>query len=178
MPSRRSTPGHDSCPPFRPSAHPRCGLASPLPRLSALGCLTSFACAGPTMPSADCCLPISGEPSSRSPVGQQAGLPGYVWVPSTHRRPIDKAPPPGVKDFVVAGPLVPGVSRLLSGSCSSPRVFVPRVLQPSPRDDALALPFSFGLPCLERGLAPPRTKTCPAHTPGMSRALRRVGSML
>jgi hypothetical protein len=47
MPSRRSTPGHDSCPPFRPSAHPRCGLASPWPRLSALGCLTSVACAGP-----------------------------------------------------------------------------------------------------------------------------------
>jgi hypothetical protein len=117
-----------------------------------------------TMPSADSCLPISGDPSSLSPVGPQAGLPGSVLVPSTPRRPIYQTPPQGVKDFVVACPLVPGVSRLLSGSCSSPRVFVPRFLQTSPRDDALALPFSFGLPCLERGLAPPSTKTCPAHT--------------
>jgi hypothetical protein len=51
--SRRSTPGHDFCPPFRPSARSRGGSGSRLPRLSALGCLTSFACAGPTMPSAD-----------------------------------------------------------------------------------------------------------------------------
>jgi hypothetical protein len=116
------------------------------------------------MPSADSCLPISGDPSSRSPIAQQAGLPGSVLVPSTPRRPLYQTHPQGVTDFVVACPLVPGVSCLLAGACASPRVCVPRVLQPSPRDEALALPFSFGLPCLERGLAPPSTKTCPAHT--------------
>ena len=67
MPSRCSTPGHDSSPPFRPSAHPRCGLAYPLPRLSAVGCLTSLACAGPTMPSADFCEVVRGDYSTLSP---------------------------------------------------------------------------------------------------------------
>jgi hypothetical protein len=67
MPSRRSTTGNASSPPFRPSAHPRCGLAYPLPRLSALGCLTSFACAGPTMPSADFCEVVRADCAARSP---------------------------------------------------------------------------------------------------------------
>jgi hypothetical protein len=68
MPSRRSTAGNDSLPPFRPSAHPRCGSAYQLPRLSALGCLTSFACAGPTMPSADFCGAVREDCSALSPV--------------------------------------------------------------------------------------------------------------
>jgi hypothetical protein len=67
MPSRRSTPGHHSYLPFRPSAHPRCGLAYPLPRLSALGCLTSVACVVPNMPSADFCLALRGDLSPLSP---------------------------------------------------------------------------------------------------------------
>jgi hypothetical protein len=67
MPSRRSTPGHHSYLPFRPSAHPRGGLASPLPRLSALECLTSVACAGPTMPSADFCEVVREDCSALSP---------------------------------------------------------------------------------------------------------------
>jgi Recombinase zinc beta ribbon domain len=46
----------------------------------------------------------------------------------------------------------------------------PRFLQTSSHDDALALRISFGLPCLERGLAPPSTKTCPAHTVAASAA--------
>jgi len=83
---------------------------------------------------------------------------------------------------VVACPLVPGVSRLLSGSWASPRVFVPRCLQPSPRDAARALPCSCGLPRLESGLAPPSTKTGPAHTltlsgaPLLARPLQRLVS--
>ena len=67
MPSRCSTPGNDSRPPFRPSAHPRCGSAYRLPRLSALGCLTSFACAGPTIPSADFCGAVREDCSALSP---------------------------------------------------------------------------------------------------------------
>jgi hypothetical protein len=42
--------------------------------------------------------------------------------------------------------------------------------------DALAVHLSFGLPSLDRGLTPPSVKTCPAHTPGLSRAGYRVGS--
>ena len=68
MPSPRSTSGDDSSPPFRPSARSRCGLAYPLPRLSALGCLTSLACAGPTMPSADFCGAVREDCSALSPV--------------------------------------------------------------------------------------------------------------
>src|SRR5712691_3193134 len=61
-------------------------------------------------------------------------------------------------------PLVPGPSRLLSGSCSSPHAFVPRFLQTPPRGDALALPLSFASTWLDRGLSPPSIETCPAHT--------------
>jgi len=67
MRSHRSTSGDDSSPPFGPSAHPRCGSAYLLPRLSALGCLTSVACAGPTMPSADFCGAVREDSSALSP---------------------------------------------------------------------------------------------------------------
>jgi hypothetical protein len=53
---------------------------------------------------------------------------------------------------VVPCHLVPSISRLVSGSCASPRIFAPRFLQTPSRDDALALRFSFGRTCLERGL--------------------------
>ena len=56
MQAHRSTSGDSSSPPLRPSAPSRCGSAYLLPRLSALGCLTSLACAGPMMPSADFCM--------------------------------------------------------------------------------------------------------------------------
>jgi len=69
-----------------------------------------------------------------------------------------------MEDFVVACPLVPGLSRLVSGSCSSPRAFVPRFLQTPPHGDALALPLSFASTWLDRGLSPPSVETCPAHT--------------
>ena len=54
--------------PFGPSAHPRCGAAYLLPRLSALGCLTSFACVEPTMPSADFCRSVRADRSALSPL--------------------------------------------------------------------------------------------------------------
>ena len=94
MPSHRSTSGDDSSPPFRPSAHPRCGSAYPLPRLSALGCLTSVACAGPTMPSADFCGAVREDCSALSPIpGHPADLPRSAVIPSVHRRRIYKARP-------------------------------------------------------------------------------------
>ena len=49
-----------------------------------------------------------------------------------------------MEDFTVACPLVPTVPHLVSGSCPSPRTFVPRCLQTPPHGDALALPLSFG----------------------------------
>src|SRR5215510_3063262 len=69
-----------------------------------------------------------------------------------------------MEDFVVACPLVLGLSRLVSGSYSSPRAFVPRFLQTPPRGDALALRLSFASTSLDRGLSPPSIETCPAHT--------------
>jgi len=55
-----------------------------------------------------------------------------------------KYAPSWMEDFVVACPLVPSVPHLISGSCPSPRTFVPRFLQTPPHGDALALPLSFG----------------------------------
>src|SRR5262249_44616893 len=82
-----------------------------------------------------------------------------------------------MEDLVVACPLVPGLSRLVSGSYSSPRAFVPRFLRTPPRGDALALPLSFASTWLDRGLSPPSIETCPAHTapltcPARARELR------
>ena len=48
------------------------------------------------------------------------------------------------EDFAVACPLVPTVPHRVSGSCPSPRTFVPRFLQTPPRGDALALLLSLG----------------------------------
>ncbi len=53
--------------PFGPSARPRDGSAYLLPRLSALGCLTSVACGVPTLPSADFCMALRGDLSPLSP---------------------------------------------------------------------------------------------------------------
>ena len=68
MPSHRSTSGNDPVPPFGPSAHPRGGSASLLPRRSALGCLKSVACAEPTMPSADFYGAVREDGSALSPL--------------------------------------------------------------------------------------------------------------
>jgi hypothetical protein len=86
-PSHRSTPGHSPSPPFGPSAHPRGGSASRLPRLSAVGGLMSFACAGPTRPSADCCEVVREDGSALSPLpGHPAALPRSAVRPSVPRR--------------------------------------------------------------------------------------------
>jgi hypothetical protein len=145
MPSHRSTSGNYPFPPFGPSAHPRGGSAYRLPRLSALGCLTSVACAEPTMPSADFCGAVREDCSALSPIQDtpqiSRGKPSY-------RRCIDAGciqhSPLWMEGFAVACPLAPTVPHLVSGSCPSPRTFVPRVLQTPPRGDALALPLSFG----------------------------------
>ena len=146
MPSPRSTSGDDSAPPFRPSAHPRGGVAYPLPRLSAVGCLTSFACAGLTPPSADCCGAVRGDSSALSPRrGHPTDLPWSAVIPSVQRRRMYTAQPTcgwrALRSRARSPRLVPP---LVSGACPSPRTFVPRVLQTPPRGDALALPFSFG----------------------------------
>jgi hypothetical protein len=49
-----------------------------------------------------------------------------------------------LEGFAAACQLAPAVPHLISGSCSSSRTFVPRVLQTPPHEDALALPLSFG----------------------------------
>ena len=65
MPSRRSTVGNDSLPPFRPSARARV----------------------PTMPSADVCGAVREDSSPRSPhPGHPADLPWEAVIPSVHRR--------------------------------------------------------------------------------------------
>jgi hypothetical protein len=86
MPSHRSTSGRHSSRPFRPSARSRCGSAYLFPRLSALGCRTSLAGAGPTMPSADVYGAVREDCSPRSPAGHPADLPWSAVLPSVPRR--------------------------------------------------------------------------------------------
>jgi hypothetical protein len=105
----------------------------------------------PTMPSADSSHEIRADYSALSPFlwhatslgtgeasrGQRSHRPCRDARFLTHR-------PLWMEDFAVACPLVPTVPHLISGSCPSPRPFVPRCLQTPPRGDALALPLSFG----------------------------------
>ena len=79
---------------------------------------------------------------------------------------------------MVTCPLAPSVPHLLSSSCSSPRAFGLGFLQTPPRDDALALFLAFGSAnTWRKDFHLTSSVPCPAHTPGMSRALPRVGSM-
>ena len=123
MPSHRSTSGLDSYPPFRPSAR---------------SCV-------PTMPSADFCGAVREDCSALSP---DQDTPQISRGKLSYRRCIDagfiKHRPLWMEGFAVACPLAPTVPHLVSGSCPSPRTFVPRFLQTPPRGDALALPLSFG----------------------------------
>src|SRR2546430_15358117 len=83
-----------------------------------------------------------------------------------------------MEGFMVTCPLAPSVPPLLSSSCSSPRAFGLGFLQTPPRDDALALFLAFGSANTWRqDFHLTSSVPCPAHTPGMSRALPRVGSM-
>jgi hypothetical protein len=122
MPSGHSTRDDESSPPFGPSHH-----------------------GGGTMPSADfreavredCSPSVLCEDTPQISRGQRS-----------YRRCTDAGfimyAPLRMEDFVVACPLVPSILYLISGSCPSPRTFVPRCLQTPPRGDALALPLSFG----------------------------------
>jgi hypothetical protein len=156
----------------RPTPHRRRSRRSLTSRYSSLPFRPSARAGVPTMPSADSYLPVSKDFPALRPNGSQAGLPGSVFTPSVHQRRIDKTRPPGGEDFVVPCPRVPSVSRLVSGSCASPRPCAPRCFQTPPRGDALAVHCSFGFPRLERGLTPLGVKTCPAHT---AQAERRGG---
>jgi hypothetical protein len=79
-----------------------------------------------------------------------------------------------MEDFVVACQLVPSVPHLTSDAWPSPRTCALRSLQTPSRDDALVLPFSFGLPSLEGGLVSPSMTACPAHTARFRRRAARV----
>jgi hypothetical protein len=57
---------------------------------------------------------------------------------------IKHIPQSQMENFVVTCRLVPDVSHLVSGSCSSPRNFALDFLQTPPRDEALALSLTFG----------------------------------
>ena len=145
MPSRRSIPGHDSCPPFglrptRVAAWPirypafrpwGASRASPAPGLRC-PLLTSAKRSGgiapPSVLHEDTPQISRGKPSYRLGIRARCIKHRHVWM----------------EDFAVAGPLVPTVPHLVSGSCPSPRTFAPRGLQTPPRGDALALHLSFG----------------------------------
>ena len=103
------------------------------------------------MPSTDSFRAISADCSALSPFPWHATSLGTEEVSRgmlSYRRCIDarfiKHRPLWMEDFAVACPLVPTVPHFISGSCPLPRTFVPRVLQTPPREDALALPLSFG----------------------------------
>jgi len=99
----------------------------------------------PTLPSADSCEAVKADASALSPVQD---TPQIARGQLADRQGIDagwiKHSPLWREDVTGACPLVPTVPHLLSGSCPSPRTFVPRGLQTPPRGDALALPWSFG----------------------------------
>src|SRR3990172_1221132 len=71
-----------------------------------------------------------------------------------------------MEDFVVTCPLVPDVPHLISGFCSSPRIFGLGFLQTPPRGDALALLLTFDSANIWfRDFHPISYGPCPAHTP-------------
>src|SRR3990172_5912156 len=70
-----------------------------------------------------------------------------------------------MEDFVVTCPLVPDVPHLISGFCSSPRIFGLGFLQTPPRGDALALLLTFDSANIWfRDFHPISYGPCPAHT--------------
>ena len=90
------------------------------------------------MPSADFC------PAVRSPLGSlsrvattQNGSPGVIPAAFRAQSPDLRFPSLMNMDFAKQGRLVQRW-RLISGSCSSTRVFAPRFLQTPPCDDAFA----------------------------------------
>jgi len=70
-----------------------------------------------------------------------------------------------MENFAVTCQLIPGVPHLISGSCSSPRMFGLGFLQTPPHDDALALLLTFGSANTWYGdFHPVSPVPCPAHT--------------
>ena len=167
MPSHRSTSGNSSCPPFGPSAHPRCASAYLWPRLSAVGCLTSVACAGPTMPSADFCGAVREDSSALSP---SQDPPQISRGQLSHLLCLDAG---GIK----YAPAVDG--GLCSGVPTRPECTTPRIrfvsLAPHLRSTRPSDPTSRRRPgaslvlrlhkYLDGGLSPPSMTACTAHTP-------------
>jgi hypothetical protein len=126
-----------------PRSHIRC-LA--LPTVRAFGTLRV-----PPRPSAASSPGIGGDDSPLRPLPWHATSQGTGEASRgkrSSRRGIDaggiKHRPLGMEGCAVACPLAPAVPPLLSGACPSSRTFVPRCLQTPPREDALALPLSFG----------------------------------
>jgi hypothetical protein len=120
MPYRGSTRGDYSFPSIpsrgtvRAFGSRRCGSAYPLPRLSALGCLTSLACLGPPLPSADFCRPVRAAPATLSPLRdsrqifqgktQNVSRVGAGFIKHTPMRMEDFAAIPPVAGLVPGGP--------------------------------------------------------------------------
>ena len=148
MPSRRSIPGHDSRPPFRPSARSRV----------------------PTMPSADVGGAVREDPSALSPV---TDTPQISRGQRSYRRCRDA----GCITYAPAvdGGLRGGVPTRPERTTPHIR-FVS--LAPHLRSTRPSDPTSRGRPCaslvlrlhahLDRGLSPPSITACTAHTLAMS----------
>src|SRR3990170_6879762 len=70
-----------------------------------------------------------------------------------------------MEGFAVTCPLAPDAPRLISGFCSSPRIFGLGFLQTPPRGDALALLLTFGSANTWReDFHLTSSVPCPAHT--------------
>jgi|GEM_PF-6526087 len=117
-------------------------------------------------------------PSAASSPGRMGGLPWDAGLPSVPRRPMSPAPP------LVAGGL-PGRVPARPDEATPPGGFLsvaPPLRSTLPSDPTarwrpgVSLVLRRPAP-LHRGLSPPSMTACTAHTPSMSRALLRVGSM-
>jgi len=119
------------------------------------------------MPSADFCTALGSDRSSLS-------LPYRYTVQTSRGKTHDlrcvnagfiEHAPAWMEGFVVTCQLSPGVPHLVSGSCSSPRIFGLGFLQTPPRDDALALLLTFGSTYTwSEDFHPGSRASCPAHT--------------
>src|SRR5690554_2593187 len=89
-----------------------------------------------------------------------------------------KRTPLRMEGFAVTCQLAPSTSHLISSSCSSPRQFTLGFLQTPPRDDALALPLTFGSAnTWYRDFHPTSLVPCPAHTRNEAVRLTRPPSV-
>lgn len=135
----------------------------------------------PPMPSADFCHTVRANYSSLSHAISRKRLAMAYGRPSGVRTvPFDAQTPDlystsrlRMEDFAVTCPLVPDVPHLVSGSCSSPRIFGLGFLQTQPRACALALLLTLGSANSWCGdFHPTNYGPCPAHTPKLTGAVR------